>query len=118
MTTFAIFYNMADLTPLVALVQGELDFTPAERTLARRLWQNGLNQWANPANLVDPLLPENVTCCGDTDCRRVVISNAQVSKQQMIDMCRSVGNRVQGAGFFIAIANDMETSCIEPWPPA
>lgn len=113
MTTFALFYNMQDLTPLTALIAGGSQFTNAERQTAQRLWNGGMNTWDSPINLIGATDPR---CNGDTDCRRVIVTGSQVSKQGMIDLCRSVGNRVVGAGFLIAIANDMETSCVEPWP--
>lgn len=110
---FAIYYNFADLAPLVALVQAQGSFTNAERQLAGRVWNGGMKDWDLPANLVGAADPR---CGGDEDCRRVIISAQNVSLQNLIDLCRAVGNRVPGAIFLDAIASDLETTGVEPWP--
>jgi len=56
---------------------------------------------------------------GDPDTRILVITatsgGGAVTKQQMIDLLRRLSTQ-SGAGFLRPIADDMDTSAIEPWP--
>jgi hypothetical protein len=110
---FAIYYNLADLTPLVALAQAQASFTNAEKQLAGKIWNGGLRDWDKASNLVGASDPH---AGGDPDCRRVVINAQGVTLADFIGLCRTVGNRVPGAIFLDAIASDLQTTAVEPWP--
>lgn len=110
---YAIFYDFQDLTPFTALIQNN-QLTNQERQLANKIWQGGLSNWADPANLVGAADPHSG---GDPDCRRIIISYNGASLADLINLCRTVGNRVPGAIFLDAIASDLLTTGVEPWPP-
>jgi hypothetical protein len=107
---FAIFYNRQDLTPIVAEATRPT-LTGADRTLAQKLWNGGLKGW-DQAPVYGGREAE-----GDPDCRVVIVSAQGVSKQDMIDLLYRLANQ-PGAEYMRAIANDMESTAIEPWPPA
>jgi len=109
---FAIYYNFSDLTPFVALMQNSV-LTNPERQLANKIWNGGLSNWAAPANIVGAADPR---CGGDADCRRIIISAQNVTLANLVALCRDVGNRVPGAIFLDAIASDLLTTGVEPWP--
>jgi hypothetical protein len=52
----------------------------------------------------------------DSDIRVCVVDGVNVSKQQTIDWLRLIGNKYPGALYMLAIADDIESTAVEPWP--
>lgn len=137
MTTFALFYQREDLTAIAAEATNP-GLTPSERNYATRLWNGGLKDWASAPTAPDkyacveiPFDPtgqpayanKTITNLGngkwrvcDPNILVVVVSGAQVSKQQTVDWCRLIGNKYPGARYLENIGNDIEHEAVEPWP--
>lgn len=124
---YAIFYNHQDLTEIAANVEATLAnnydayLTTQERNQCKqtfqRAWTGGLSGWSTSPTAIQQY-PEH--CDGDTDCRIIIVSGSQVSKQALIDALNILGNKVPGAQYMLAIARDLAgwSACVEPWPPA
>jgi hypothetical protein len=121
---FAIFYNRQDLTPLAAEISNaNIIATNAEKTLANKIWQGGLNNWSTaPTALSNPDPRVQAKAGGDPDCRYVVITATQqgqpVTAADFRTLLYSVASKNPGAGYLVAIANDMagEDAIADPWP--
>lgn len=112
--SFRIFYNQADLTPIVANIQNPPpSLSTPDKQLALRIWNGGLSSWQTapqgepPGDPPDPL------------CRVVTINNTfngqTITKQMMIDLLRRVcAADPVNAQYMCAIANDMVSSAREP----
>jgi hypothetical protein len=119
---FAIFYNHQDLTAIAANVSATLAnnydqyLTTQERNSVKqtftRCWNGGLNGWATA-----PIAPVERQE-GDPDTRIIVVSGSQVSLSALRDSLRILGGKVPGAGYMIAIADDLmgASAAVEPWP--
>lgn len=122
---FAIFYNSTDLNAIAAQVSATLAnnydsfLTTQQRNTVKqtfnRCWQNGLSGWAS-APLAGAQSPND----GDADARIIAVNSSQVTKQNLIDALRIIGNnvpaaQVPSAPYMLAIANDLQGTAIEPW---
>lgn len=134
MTTFAIFYIREDFTAIAAEATNP-NLSTQDKQYANRLWQAGLNNWAAaptaPAAqscVTIPFQPDNLkptqtaTPNGDgtwllcdSDIRVCVIAGQQVSKAQTVTWLRTVGTNYPGAGYMLAIADDVQSTAVEPW---
>jgi hypothetical protein len=120
---YAVFYNHEDLTSIAANVQamlaGDYDslLTTQERNNAKqvfqRAWTGGLSGWSTA-----PLAPVDRQS-GDPDCRIIVVSGQQVSLQALRQVLYLLAQKVPGAWYMQAIADDLggESGAVEPWPP-
>ncbi len=117
---FAIFYNTADLTYIggsITAADYKGAVSQADKNLARRYWNGGLNAWATSPAYIPPE-PDP----GMSDARIVVISYG--TKQEFIDLCLRIADQIaldEGHGdtrYLIAWAKDLALTAIEPWPPA
>lgn len=119
MTTFAILYNRQDLTAIAAEATNP-GLTGGERNEINRYWNAGLRDWASapiaPIEYRCVNTPQGTVC--DDDMRVVVISSTQVSKAGLIAWLRAIGAKYAGALYMLAIADDLTTTAVEPWPPA
>lgn len=119
---FAIFYNHQDLTQIAANVEATLAnnydqfLTTQERNSVKqtfqRAWTGGLSGWSTA-----PIAPPNKQE-GDPDTRIIVVSGAQVSLAALIAAVLLIGQKVPGALYMQAIADDLSRSsgAVEPWP--
>lgn len=109
---FAILYDLADLGPLTTAWSG-VTLTGSDKTLATAIWNGGLSGWQSAP--IAPLQYQQ----GDPDTRIIVITatvaGKTVTKQNMIDLLRRLSTQA-GAGFLRVIADDMDSSALEPWP--
>ena len=117
---FAIVFNRADLTPIVAEAT-RVDLSTADRRFAQACWQGGLSGW-NTA----PLAPEQYRCVDsplgylcDDDARIVVVdakvSGKAVTLAEFIAFLRRQ-SVLPGGAYLGGIADDLEVNGIEPWP--
>lgn len=140
MTTFAIFYKPSDVDAIAAWATNP-NLTQGLRQYANRLWNAGLSNWSvapqaaqndQEACVVVPFEPapgtiephKTVTPLGDGSFRicdptikRIVISGQQVSKAQTVTWLRQVAAADPAALYMEAIADDVEQTAIEPYPP-
>lgn len=105
---YAILYNRQDLTPIVAectkaSLQGQ------DKQFAARIWREGLDTWDTAP--VAPLQYQQ----GDPDTRIVVI-NTTTTLQELRDFLYRQCNNNLGAVYMCAIADDLATSALDPWP--
>lgn len=141
MATFAIFYKPADVDAIAAWatnpnIPGNL------RNYANRLWQGGLNNWSTapqaaqdtteacvitPATPEPPLvepdkvvtkLPDGTWLVCDPTMKRIVISGTQVSKALTVQWLRDLAAADPAAVYMAALADDVDNTAIEPYPPA
>lgn len=120
---YAIFYNHRDLTAIAANVEATLAnsydqyLTVVERNNAKqvfqRAWTGGLSSWST-----SPLAPSERNS-GDVDCRIIVVTGQQVSLQALRQVLYLLAQKVPGAWYMGAIADDLggESGAVEPWPP-
>jgi hypothetical protein len=135
MARFAIFYTREDFTAIAAEATNP-GLTPQEKQYATALWNRGLNAWSTASTAPEaqscvniPFQPSNLNptqtatqnpdgswkLC-DSDIRVCVVDGVNVSKQQTIDWLRLIGNKYPGALYMLAIADDIESTAVEPWP--
>jgi len=120
---FAIFYELSDLSSIVANAgQGSAilaSLTPQQRQIAQRCWNGGLSGWQTAPVGQSPADPPG-SC---NLCRRLVIDTTPaVTLQQFRDLLYAIaanfgnGPEVQ---YIKALADDMGgvSGAIEPWPP-
>lgn len=117
--TFACFYNVQDITPIVANVNNpnlaSFGLTSAERQVAARVWNGGLKDWAvAPYTMTDPV--NAWRALGDADCRTIVVNAQGVTLQMFRDLLYSVAAKVPGAAYMKSIADDLAgDAALEPW---
>lgn len=140
MATFALFYNRSDVTAIVAEVSNP-GLTAQEKQIANRYWNGGLKDWASApqapqtppyACVITPIDPrpnlepwKTVTPNGDgtfTICdpqmTNIVISGTQVSKAGLVTFLRQIGTKyLPGTAYLLGLADDIENTAVEPWPP-
>lgn len=120
---FALFYNLADLTPLMQQVNRQ-DFAARDRQFALALWNAGLNQWQTA-----PIAPQQYRCATneatvevlcDDDMRIIVIDgNSQgqpITLAQTVTWLRSLQSYMNVDPIVFAVADDMVNTAVEPWP--
>lgn len=121
MATFAIFYNMQDLTPLAAIAQ-DANLPSGLRSTGNRYWQAGLQGWSvAPLAVTNPSVPPSYYTLpnGDPDCRVLILSGSnQVTLAGFIQFLRDVVAANAALIFAGAIAADLQQTAISPWPPA
>lgn len=116
MATVALFYNRQDASQIAAEAT-RVDLSGADKTFAQRLWNGGLKDWSSapvaPAN--SPYFGEGVAAGSPT--LMFVVSGTGVTKQAISDWLRRLAST--SASYYLeAIAVDLLTSAVEPWPPA
>lgn len=138
MTTFAIFYKPEDVDAIAAWATNP-NLKAGLRTYANRLWNSGLKDWSTapqaaqdtteacvitpiipivgPEHTVTPLPDGRYLVC-DTSMKRIVISGQQVSKAQTVQWLRDVAASDPAAVYMGALADDVQNTAIEPYPPA
>jgi hypothetical protein len=110
---FAVFYNRADITRIVAEFQ-RTDIPSQDRNFALSVWNAGLNTWATaPADTRPEEQPTDAT---------VVIVNGKhqgqtITLQQFRDFLFKWGQQ-PGAEYLLAIYDDLsrKSGAEEPWP--
>ena len=107
---FAIFYNREDLTPIAAEATN-VSLPQSLKQYATKLWNAGVKNWGSA-----PVAPEQYRD-NDPDCRILVLSGQGITKQATIDWLRAVAAAVPGAWYMATIAEDMQGTAVEPWPP-
>lgn len=141
MTTFAIFYKPQDVDAIAAWATNP-NLQQGLRTYANRLWNAGLKDWAIAPQAaqdtteacviipqepvpgqIDPdktwsQLPDGRWLVCDPTMKRVVISGQQVSKAQTVTWLRQVADSDPSAYYMRSLADDIELTAIEPYPPA
>lgn len=112
--SFRIFYNVQDMTAIVAQVQNPLaGLGNADKTLARACWNGGISAWQTAPQGQPPGDPF------DPDCR-VIAVDAKVGGQavtlaQFIALLeRMCAVDPINAQYMCAIASDLRTSAREP----
>lgn len=144
MATFAIFYKPSDVDAIAAWATNP-NLSGGLRTYANRLWNAGLKDWSvapqatqdeteacvitpfdprpnlEPQKTVTPITSgpnagKFLVC--DPSMKRVVISGPQVSKAQTVQWLRDLAAADSAAVYMAALADDVELTAVEPYPPA
>lgn len=106
---FALFYNSADMTQIVAAFQrAAATLKGADRTYASSILTAGLSSWTTA-----PVAPVNKRD-GDNDTRLVVITTS--TKTAFRDFLLKLCANNTGEVHMCAIAKDMVKTSAEPWP--
>lgn len=140
MTTFAIFYNPADVDALAAWASNP-NIPGNLRNYANRLWNAGLKDWSIAPQAaqnateacviipfepvpgeIDPVktwsqLPDGTWLVCDPTMKRIVISGTQVSKALTVQWLRDLAAADPAAVYMAALADDIQNTAIEPYPP-
>jgi len=138
MATFALFYKPVDILAIAAWATN-VNLTSQEKQYANRLWNAGLKDWQVAPQAaqteaeacvsipfepvpgqIDPdktwsQLPDGRWLVCDPTMKRLVITGAQVSKQQTVDWLRLIGAKYPDAVYMLAIADDIVQTAVEPW---
>lgn len=120
---FAIFYELSDITSIVANA-GPLSpilnsLTNAQKQIAQRAWNGGLNGWQTAPSGQSPSDPPG-SC---PLCKRVVVdASPAVTLQQFRDVLYAIAASLGGGPdvqYIKALADDMGgvSGAVEPWPP-
>lgn len=119
---YAIFYEHQDLTAIAANVSATLSnnydqfLTAQERNTAKqtfqKAWNGGLKNWSTA-----PIAPVEHQE-GDPNMRIVVVSGNGVFLQDLRVALYLLAQRVPGAEYMAAIADDLAgaSAAVEPWP--
>lgn len=122
--TFALFYNMQDLSAVAAALE-RANITYAsndDRGIIRACWSGGLDQWATAPLAPEPWISE------DADCRIIVVTatyrGSAVTLAQMFDAWgrtvtanpREPDAYAGGIEILNAIVSDAPSGAREPWP--
>lgn len=119
---YAIFYEHQDLTAIAANVSATISnsydafLTTQERNTIKqtfqKAWNGGLKNWAT-----SPIAPIDRQE-GDPNMRIVVVSGQGVSLQDLRVALYILAQRVPGAQYMAAIADDLAglSAAVEPWP--
>ena len=119
---YAIFYEHQDLTAIAANVSATLSnsydqfLTTQERNLAKQVfqkhWNGGFKDWA-----IAPIAPVQYQE-GDPNMRIVVVRGNGVLLQDLRTVLYLLAQRVPGAQYMAAIADDLAgaSAFVEPWP--
>lgn len=110
--SFAILYELSDLNVIAGAISGadRANISTADRNLARRYWNAGLNAWETaPLYGLDPYAPLEHIC---------VITYGTLA--EFVALCHRVADAIGGDALYLhAIAEDMlgASGHIEPYPP-
>ncbi len=107
----ALLYNRQDLSVLAAEAT-RTDLPPADRKIAQALWNGGLKNWSGAVAAPVPFQdggPDNPTL--------LMVLDGTVTKAQIVEWLHRLA-ATSGSYYLAALAQDVNLTAIEPWPPA
>jgi hypothetical protein len=111
----AIFYNHQDMGQIAA-EPGRTDLSPGDYAYGQLLWSGGLSDWSSapPAPANSPYYGEGVADGNPT--LMVVLNAPGVTKDATVEWLTRLAP-TSACYYLEAIALDMASTAVEPWPP-